>query len=177
MVAGTRLAQRVQCMAVAATLPTPSATESQVIPNHTIAFSQQKLRSALRRSAQQEAGLTYGFVIHARRRGSRAALGVITLGGESLVLTSGLIAGLAGRQLRLFGSAPISLLQGSAVAGAAETSEGRGDLPLASVMMQVEGMTDPSAQQRVEVEAKVIADSLVQPLVVLTTARPASWPA
>jgi len=177
MVAGTRLAQRVQCMAVAATLPHPSATERQVIPNHTIAFSQQKLRSALRRSAQQEAGLTYGFVIHARRRGSRAALGVITLGGESLVLTSGLIAGLAGRQLRLFGSAPISLLQGSAVAGAAETSEGRGDLPLASVMMQVEGMTDPSAQQRVEVEAKVIADSLVQPLVVLTTARPASWPA
>ena len=173
-----RLAHPVQYLAVAAPSPHPSATERQVIPNHTIAFSQQKLRSALRRSAQQESGLTYGFVIHARRRGTRAALGVITLGGESLVLTSGLIAGLAGRPLKLFGSAPISLVQGSAVSGAAETSDGRGDLPLASVMMQVEGMTDPAAaQQRVEVEAKVIADSLVQPLVVLTTTRPASWPA
>ena len=175
---GARLAHPVQYLAAAAPSPHSSATERQVIPNHTIAFSQQKLRSALRRSAQQESGLAYGFVIHARRRGTRAALGVITLGGESLVLTSGLIAGLAGRPLKLFGSAPISLVQGSAVSGAAETSDGRGDLPLASVMMQVEGMTDPAAaQQRVEVEAKVIADSLVQPLVVLTTARPASWPA
>ena len=50
--------------------------------------------------------------------------------------------------------------------------------PRKDQLMQVEGMTDPTAtQQRVEVEAKVIADSLVQPLVVLTTARPASWPA
>ena len=53
---------------------------------------------------------------------------MITLGGESLVLTSGLIAALAGRQLKLFGSAPISLLQGSAVTGASETSDGRGAL-------------------------------------------------
>jgi hypothetical protein len=147
-----------------------------VIPSHTIAFNQQKLRSALRRAAQQDAALTYGFVIHARRRGTRAALGVITLGGESLVLTSGLIAGLAGLPLRLFGSAPISLQQGSA-AGGLERDPTRPDIPLASVMMQVEGVNNPTAaRQRVEVEAKVIADSLVQPLVVLTSTRPASWP-
>lgn len=147
-----------------------------VIPSHTIAFNQQKLRSALRRAAQQDAALTYGFVIHARRRGTRAALGVITLGGESLVLTSGLIAGLAGLPLRLFGSAPISLQQGSA-AGGLERDPTRPDIPLASVMMQVEGVNNPAAaRQRVEVEAKVIADSLVQPLVVLTSTRPASWP-
>jgi hypothetical protein len=165
----------VRYLAAAAPSPRSSDAERQVTPNHTIAFSQQKLRSALRRSAQQDAGMTYGFVIHARRRGSRAALGVITLGGESLVLTSGLIAGLAGVPLKLFGSAPISLQQGSAVAGAAETADGRADIPLASVMMQVEGTV--ATQQRVEVEAKVIADSLVQPLVVLTAARPSSWPA
>lgn len=149
-----------------------------VIQSHTIAFSQQKLRSAIRRSTQQDAGLGYGFVLHARQRGANAVLGVITLGGESLALTAGLIDGLAGLPLRLFGSAPISLLEGSPVAGiAAERFENRERMPLSSVVMQVEGMSTPANQQRVEVEAKVIADSLVQPLVILTTVRPASWPA
>jgi len=149
-----------------------------VTPNHTIAFSQQKLRSAIRRNAQQEGGLRYGFVIHARQRGSRAALGVITLGGESLVLTSGLIEGLAGHQLRLFGSAPISLQQGSPIPGIdPERALAQGSVPLSSVLMQVEGVNNPASAQHVEVEAKVIADSLVQPLVVLMSSRPASWPA
>jgi hypothetical protein len=53
-----------------------------------------------------------------------------------------------------------------------------GDAPLASVLMHVEGLDRyaPGAQRIVEVEARVIADSLVQPLVVLTTSRPPSWP-
>ena len=38
-----------------------------MVPYHTIAFSQQKLRAALRRAAGQEPAFTYGFVVHSRR--------------------------------------------------------------------------------------------------------------
>src|SRR5688572_17404235 len=37
-----------------------------VVPYHTIAFSQQKLRAALRRSTGQDPAFNYGFVIHSR---------------------------------------------------------------------------------------------------------------
>jgi hypothetical protein len=65
-----------------------------VVPYHTIAFSQQKLRAALRRSAGQDPALNYGFVVHARRQNDRPTLGVITLNGESLPLNRRLLAGL-----------------------------------------------------------------------------------
>lgn len=150
-----------------------------MVPIHTVAFSQQKLRSALRRSGEREAGLTYGFVIHARRRGTRSALGIITLGGESLALTPRLVAGLSGQALRLFGSAPIALEPGSHLPGVGAERPDREDLPLSSVLMQVDGAQGAEAattRRIVEVEATVMADSLVQPLVVLTTVRPGSWP-
>src|SRR5689334_9923850 len=55
-----------------------------VVPYHTIAFSQQKLRAALRRAAGQDPAFNYGFVIHSRRQSERPTLGLITLHGESL---------------------------------------------------------------------------------------------
>ena len=73
-----------------------------VVPYHTIAFSQQKLRAALRRSAGQDPSLNYGFVVHARRQNERPTLGVITLNGESLALNRRLIGGLEGLPLWLF---------------------------------------------------------------------------
>jgi hypothetical protein len=50
-----------------------------VVPYHTIAFSQQKLRAAMRRSAGQDPGFAYGFVVHSRRQTERPTLGLITL--------------------------------------------------------------------------------------------------
>jgi len=147
-----------------------------VVPFHTVAFAQQKLRSALRRSAAQHQGLHYGFVIHARRRGTRNVLGVITASGESLALTPRLLEGLNGQSLRLFGTAPI-LLQAGATIGSELERRTAADLSLASVLMHVDGVSDPAAAGHVvEVEATVMADALAQPLVVLTSERPASWP-
>jgi hypothetical protein len=150
-----------------------------VVPNHTIVFGQQKLRNALRGSQQpQGQSLGYGFVLLARKRGRRMALGVITPGGESLALTPRLLAGLSRHPLWLYGTAAVAIEAGDAVAGLPASSMNDGDLPLASVLMHVEGLDRyaPGAQRVVEVEARVIADALVQPLVVLTTTRPEAWP-
>ncbi|HEX6615880.1 MAG TPA: hypothetical protein VF046_06200 [Gemmatimonadales bacterium] len=147
-----------------------------MVPFHTVAFAQQKLRSAVRRASSQHQNLHYGFVIHARRRGARNALGVITLSGESLALTPRLLEGLEGRTLRLFGTAPIQLSAGTTIGSDLEL-RAKADLALASVMMHVDGVSDAAAQGHVvEVEAAVMADALAQPLVVLTTERPETWP-
>ena len=50
-----------------------------MVPYHTIAFSQQKLRAALRRAAGQDPAFTYGFVVHSRRYSDHPTLGLITL--------------------------------------------------------------------------------------------------
>ncbi len=145
---------------------------------HTVVFGQQKLQNALRGSERHEHPLGYGFVLHARKRGRRMALGVITPGGESLALTPRLLAGLARRPLWLYGTAAVALEAGDALTGHPARNMNDGDVPLASILMHVEGLDRyaPGAQRVVEVEARVIADALVQPLVVLTTSRPPSWP-
>src|SRR3954467_12447279 len=67
-----------------------------VVPYHTIAFSQQKLRAALRRAAGQDPSFTYGFVVHSRRQNERPSLGLITLHGESLAFNERLLNALDG---------------------------------------------------------------------------------
>ena len=91
-----------------------------VVPYHTIAFSQQKLRAALRRSGAQEPALTYGFVVHSRRQQERPTLGLITLSGESLPLNRRLLTALEGLPLWLFGHARITLDQGIPMDGIPE---------------------------------------------------------
>ena len=128
------------------------------MPNHTDSTDR-------RRAAAQHQNLQSGFVIHARRRGARNALGVITLSGESLALTPRLVEGLAGRTLRLFGTAPIQLTAGATIGSELEL-RAKADLALSSVKMHVDGVSDPAASGHVvEVEAAVMADALAQPLV------------
>jgi hypothetical protein len=147
-----------------------------VVPYHTIAFSQQKLRAALRRSSGQEPAFNYGFVVHSRRQNDRPTLGLITLHGESLALNERLLKGLDGLPIWLFGHARITFGGGETVEGAGRT---KADLrPLTSLVMHISTF-DTSAgltQHLVQVEALVKAESLVQPLIVLTHERPASWP-
>jgi hypothetical protein len=149
-----------------------------VVPYHTIAFSQQKLRGALRRSAGQEPGFNYGFVVHSRRQNEKPTLGVITLHGESLGLNEQLLKGLDGLPIWLFGHARITFGAGETV-DAAETGKAKAELrPLTSLVMHISTFdtTAGLTQHLVQVEALVKAESLVQPLLVLTTDRPATWP-
>jgi hypothetical protein len=146
-----------------------------VVPYHTIAFSQQKLRAALRRSGAQEPALMYGFVVHSRRQQERPTLGLITLSGESLPLNRRLLTALEGLPLWLFGHARITLDQGIPIDGIAE--EKLDDAPLTGLLMHIATFDVTAvAQNLVQVEAAIRADTLVQPLIVLTTARPAAWP-
>ncbi len=149
-----------------------------MVPYHTIAFSQQKLRAAIRRAAGQEPAFSYGFVIHSRRYSDRPSLGLITLNGESLELSERLLKSLEGSPLWLFGHARITLAAGNMVEGT-ESGEEDADLqPLSSLLMHI-ATFDASAgvtQHLVQVEAQVKADTLVQPLLVLTHTRPESWP-
>ena len=89
-----------------------------MVPYHTIAFSQQKLRAALRRSLGQEPAFNYGFVIHSRRHNEKPSLGVITLHGESLALSEQLLKGLDGLPIWLFGHARITFAAGDTVEAA-----------------------------------------------------------
>ena len=127
-----------------------------MVPYHTIAFSQQKLRAALRRAAGQDPAFTYGFVVHSRRYTDHPTLGLITLQGESLALNERLLQALDGAPLWLFGHARITLGSGTPIVGT-DTSTG-------------------VTQNMVQVEAQVKAETLVQPLLVLTHARPNAWP-
>ena len=86
-----------------------------MVPYHTIAFSQQKLRAALRRAAGQDPAFNYGFVVHSRRQNERPTLGLITLHGESLAFNERLLKSLEGLPLWLFGHARITLVPGVAI--------------------------------------------------------------
>ncbi len=149
-----------------------------MVPYHTIAFSQQKLRGALRRSTGQEPAFNYGFVVHSRRHNEKPTLGVITLHGESLALSEQLLKGLDGLPIWLFGHARITFGAGETV-DPAEAGKAKADLrPLTSLVMHISTF-DTSAgltQHLVQVEALVKAESLVQPLIVLTHERPGTWP-
>ena len=149
-----------------------------MVPYHTIAFSQQKLRAALRRAAGQDPAFTYGFVVHSRRYSDHPTLGLITLHGESLPLNDRLLQALEGAPLWLFGHARITLGSGSAVEGSDNSKADPMDRPLASLLMHI-ATFDPSTgvtQHLVQVEAQVKAETLVQPLLVLTHVRPTAWP-
>jgi len=149
-----------------------------VVPYHTIAFSQQKLRAALRRSLGQEPAFNYGFVIHSRRHNEKPSLGVITLQGESLALSEQLLKGLDGLPIWLFGHARITFAAGDVVEGG-ESGKANADLrPLTTLVMHISTFDTSSGltQHLVQVEALVKAESLVQPLIVLTHERPGTWP-
>ena len=149
-----------------------------MVPYHTIAFSQQKLRAALRRSLGQEPAFNYGFVIHSRRHNEKPSLGVITLHGESLALSEQLLKGLDGLPIWLFGHARITFAAGDVVEGG-ESGKANADLrPLTTLVMHISTFDTSSGltQHLVQVEALVKAESLVQPLIVLTHERPGTWP-
>ena len=149
-----------------------------MVPYHTIAFSQQKLRAALRRAAGQDPAFTYGFVVHSRRHSDHPALGLITLQGESLPLNERLLQALEGAPLWLFGHARITLGSGQALGSAEHSKADPLDRPLASLLMHIATFDNSTGitQHLVQVEAQVKAETLVQPLLVLTHSRPAAWP-
>jgi hypothetical protein len=158
--------------------PPASIRRDTVVPYHTIAFSQQKLRAALRRSSGQEPAFNYGFVVHSRRHNEKPTLGVITLHGESLALSEQLLKGLNGLPIWLFGHARITFGAGEAVDGT-EPEKANADLrPLTTLVMHISTFDTSSGltQHLVQVEALVKAESLVQPLIVLTHERPGTWP-
>jgi hypothetical protein len=156
-----------------------NSSEPPVVPYHTIAFSQQKLRAALRRSAGQDPALNYGFVVHARRQNERPSLGVITLNGESLALNRRLLGGLDGVPLWLFGHARIVLGQATSVEEVSDDDAKTDDVPVGQLVMHIATFDASTGitQNLVQVEAAIRADTLVQPLLILTHARPESWPA
>jgi hypothetical protein len=149
-----------------------------VVPYHTIAFSQQKLRAALRRAAGQEPAFNYGFVVHSRRHNERPTLGVITLQGESLALSERLLKGLDSLPIWLFGHARITLGAGETIESTEHVKASAMERALSSLVMHISTF-DTSAgvtQHLVQVEALVKAETLVQPLLVLTHERPGAWP-
>jgi hypothetical protein len=103
---------------------------------------------------------------------------VITLHGESLALSEHLLKGLDGLPIWLFGHARITFGAGGKV-DAAESGKAKAELrPLTSLVMHISTFDTNAGvtQHLVQVEALVKAESLVQPLIILTNERPGSWP-
>jgi len=156
----------------------PHPPGEPVVPYHTIAFSQQKLRAALRRAEGQDPAFTYGFVVHSRRQNERPSLGLITLHGESLAFNERLLKALDGLPLWLFGHARITLVPGTSISPTEGGRTKQADRPLASMLMHIATFDTSTGvtQHLVQVEAVVKAESLVQPLLILAPSRPAAWP-
>ena len=150
-----------------------------MVPYHTIAFSQQKLRAALRRAAGQEPAFTYGFVVHSRRHSDQPTLGLITLQGESLALNERLLKALDGAAALAVRTCPHHPRLGDPGPMGPKTARPiRLDRPLASLLMHIATFDTSTGvtQHLVQVEALVKAETLVQPLLVLTHERPNAWP-
>src|SRR5712692_6127758 len=154
----------------------PQGARTREIPWSRTTRSRSASRSFGRRSGGQEPALTYGFVVHSRRQHERPTLGLITLNGESLPLNRRLLAALDGVPLWLFGHARVTLDQGTPVDGIPDDK--LDDAPLATLLMHIATFDVAAgvAQNLVQVEASIRADTLVQPLIVLTPSRPESWP-
>jgi hypothetical protein len=105
-------------------------------------------------------------------------LGLITLNGESLALNRRLLTSLDGLPLWLFGHARITLGHGQPIEGLLEENGKADNAPLASLIMHIATFDASTGvtQNLVQVEAAIRADTLVQPLLVLTSGRPAQWP-
>ncbi|MEO8227567.1 MAG: hypothetical protein ABI637_09050, partial [Gemmatimonadota bacterium] len=114
-----------------------------------------------------------------RRANDRTALGFITMGGESMALTSTLLKPLAKQHLWLFGHARITLEAGSLITGMDPERVDAAECPLSSLMMHIATFDASTGvtQHLVQVEATVKAEALVQPMLILTPHRPAGWPA
>jgi hypothetical protein len=89
-----------------------------------------------------------------------------------------LLKSLEGLPLWLFGHARITLVPGTSIAPAEGGRTKPADRPLASMLMNIATFDTSTGvtQHLVQVEAVVKAESLVQPLLILTPARPAAWP-
>jgi hypothetical protein len=93
-------------------------------------------------------------------------------------LTERLLKSLEGSPLWLFGHARITLAAGTTADEASGTEEDADLQPLSSLVMHIATFDASSGvtQHLVQVEAQVKADTLVQPLLVLTHTRPDAWP-
>ena len=116
--------------------------------------------------------------MHSRRYTDHPTLGLITLQGESLALNDRLLNALDGAPLWLFGHARITLGSGTPILGTDDNRADPLDRPLASLLMHIATFDTSTGvtQNMVQVEAQVKAETLVQPLLVLTHARPNAWP-
>ena len=172
------LFRRIRGPSKAANRQSVKAFEVPVVPTQMIMWGQKKLQAALRRSFSQDQPLAYGFVVHTRQHQGHPILGIITPSGESLALNERLLRALNGMDLWLFGHARIALGAGAVLGSAKGGRADIVDLPLASMVMQIAtfetaaGVVGPAMQ----VEAVVKAEELVQPLLVLVSARPPGFP-
>jgi hypothetical protein len=93
-------------------------------------------------------------------------------------LSERLLKSVDGIPLWLFGHARVTFGAGNTIESAEGGKTDPADRPLSSLVMQI-ATFDTSAgitQHMVQVEALVKAETLVQPLLVLTHERPAAWP-
>jgi hypothetical protein len=93
-------------------------------------------------------------------------------------LNDRLLQSLEGMPLWLFGHARITFAAGAPTASSEGSKAEQDQRPLSSLVMHIATFdtTTGLTQNLVQVEALVKAETLVQPLLILTHQRPASWP-
>jgi hypothetical protein len=146
-----------------------------MVPFRTIAYGQQRLIAAIAHQPDRLEHLDFGFLLHPRREPTGPILGIITLQGESMPLTPTLLQALSGQDLLLSGKTRVEL---GPVTPIDPTANGT---PLTTILLTVLPEPDEVGDAAVGlpllgIEALIAADTLLHPIVLLMSARPAGWP-
>jgi hypothetical protein len=128
-----------------------------------------RLMQLITAASAEDHRFAYGFLLHGRADDQGTVFGIITSGGESLVVTGAMLATLERELCWAYGAVPIRF---QAVA------DTRADRPVRELVVLVPDgvLRDAELRDYCPAHGRVSARELPEPLVLLTASRPAGWP-
>ncbi len=141
---------------------------------------QERLKSLIQQAEGEGRKHSFGFVIHPRADQAPLRFGVITLGGESLTLTRGLMMGLLNVECWVCGSVPARLRIGSdektaKFTGHVERAPEAAARRVVITRLARRGYGRPQ-KSLWPLEGMITPENLTEPLLILTRNRPRGWP-
>lgn len=133
------------------------------------ALVRDRLTQLIAAASGEDHRFAYGFLLHRRDDDQGTGFGIITSGGESLLVTGAMLASLEQELCWAYGAVPVRLRAGAG-AGA--------DRPVRELVVLVPDGIRQDAELRgyCPAHGRIPAAHLPEPLVLLTASRPAGWP-
>lgn len=136
-----------------------------------LAEVREKLAQLVAAYDEEDDPYTYGFVLHPREHAGDLRFGIITLGGESLMLSRTLLDALLDDVCWIYGAVPVQLRAPS------PGPPGSDGAALSLFIHHLdESARSPELAGLLPGEGPVTPETLREPLLALTHARPEGWP-